>query len=1455
MDQRERTITIRVERLGPGRAVLRYDYGPGTEPGTAPVELSSIEDMLARAETDYYAPLPADPGEARALLESYGTRLFTFLDTPERRLSGFIGRTRGSWDVLALVIGTGAGFGHLPWELLHDGEAFLVAAANPVVPVRQVDGAAGVRSPQSRPLRLAFMACAPESAGGALDHDAEQATIWEATRRFRIELEVEESGELEQLRHRVLEYSRGDVDVVHLTGHAVLAEDGPRFLAEGPHGEAVSATAEDIHDGLGRSPYVVFLSGCRTAESPESGAVASLAESLARSSAPLVLGWGRPVPDSAATGAAAAFYQQLAEGLSPAVALAGTYRRLVRDSVPYWHLLRMFVRGGLPGPLVTPARAPGRDRVIRRSRSGFAGEPLDPRRFVGRRREIQRALRLLDFWDLEQPSAGLIVHGMGGVGKTTLAQRIRERLVDGDRHTLWLHGHLDEGSLLSAIQDDPRLAPALGDPTPGRPLRRQLLSFLDRAPNLLIVLDEFEFNFRKDRLTPDDLQLVDGRPVTLPEAAAVLADLVDAVRASVTVHRIVITSRYLPALDCVRHLERMELHPLLEPELDRLVDRLQQQAPLPPPVVGWARRLAGQNPRLLEWLFNVARSDMDGDIDEQALRARLRDKRGEFLEKNIFAPMLMDRIDSAARDLLKAAAPYLLPVPVGTLARLTGTDPGETERRAHELAGLSLLERTPVEGGGTRFRVPLMLDPLFALTDPRERRRRAARCARRLAEELGDFLEEADARLLDHGILREVHRLAVEGELPELAVDTAISLAEVEFNWMRFGRSAAICREMLQHARVHRLFLQLANAESELGHPTDADLYYERALELCPPDNPRDRAAILSYSAAEAGRRAPERCHAQVTEAIALSRLHGRDSTLADALRTLARYWAGHGGAGERARIAGLFTEAMAAAGKVKDRGVAVAGVRYDRALVQYLREDDLDTARSEMRAVLEDFKRLDLPLHQSMALQELAAVWLNQRPPDTDEATRLVREAIRLNQRLRSVRVEASCEFTLGDIASVREDYETAKEHYAVARDVSRAMGDQLLELTSVMRLFHLHSYLDDAEEAGRHRLAADALTKTFDLPDHRIELLLASVERDRQDPGHDMTAVLEGAGQAASLARETGMPAAEIRAWTVFADEVESAQAPVPEAVPALERLLELHRAAEDAAGVATALRRLGEQLLAVERFQEARAPLTEAMALTEPGDPYPRAKLHDLLATAAEGTGDPRTAEDHLRRCALQWLELEENPGATLALRRLAAVQRSLGSDSARWTLLAARSLCRLVPSGYTESLILEDLAGLEESEGAAWNAWSWREAGQRALHRGTVLRIQMADDIIDHFDPDKGSTSLIQVERLRGELLAAEQWRLPSVNIQDATGFEPGRFSLSVWGEVVHTTTLIVPDDPAADPIDQVAADLRAVAHRYRERIDAGEPHPEPEPGIEDIPVRDILEALRRPDAET
>ena len=97
---------------------------------------------------------------------------------------------------------------HLPWELLHDGQSFLVARPElPIVPVRwrQNKNVAPV-VPQNRPLQLLFMATSPLNVTPVLDFEQEEALILEATRKQKLALTVEESGELGELENLIASY-------------------------------------------------------------------------------------------------------------------------------------------------------------------------------------------------------------------------------------------------------------------------------------------------------------------------------------------------------------------------------------------------------------------------------------------------------------------------------------------------------------------------------------------------------------------------------------------------------------------------------------------------------------------------------------------------------------------------------------------------------------------------------------------------------------------------------------------------------------------------------------------------------------------------------------------------------------------------------------------------------------------------------------------------------------------------------------------------------------------------------------------------------------------------------------------------------------------------------------------------------------------------------------------------
>lgn len=634
---------------------------------------AEILPLLTRAETDYYVRTP-DPAKLAAL----GQTLYRWLDGADRHLSRAIAGYRGTTRAVALLIEQEAELDHLPWELLHDGDGYLVQRSpTALIPVRWRPGnlPAGdfFTTPQNRPLHVAFMATAPAAAGADLDFEGEEAQIVEQTTRQPLQLSVEESGNLEELGYLLGGLGAGAVDVIHLTGHADHTDEGPIFLCEDEVGGVVWASAQAIADSLTHLPRLFFLSGCRTGQAQRTlntgGTIPSLAAGLVDAGIPAVLGWGQPVYDSDAMIAAATLYGGLAQGLSLVRALADTYQAMLQRHAQdpmlcqHWHLLRLYARGpkaDAPGSvadgLVTPPRTRGRARLTTATREpdhldDEGRVPVAKRAdFVGRRRAIQACLAALR---PDSAALGVILHGMGGNGKSTLAHRLRQRwLQRGEQQrAVVLYGKLDEPLLLRKLSNlfhsqAARAALQRGDTDALRFRLRDALEACDEQ--LLIILDNFEDNFEQEAGAP---RLVDGAPLLLPETVALLDDLCFALQESIDCgqeHRLLLTSRYLPHWRDAGRFYRRQLERLSRDAVQKKRNRLTRERRAVTPELESLREravaIADGNPRLLEWLFVLleewASTGSATGIDVDVLLARMAEQE-TALRENILADALL----------------------------------------------------------------------------------------------------------------------------------------------------------------------------------------------------------------------------------------------------------------------------------------------------------------------------------------------------------------------------------------------------------------------------------------------------------------------------------------------------------------------------------------------------------------------------------------------------------------------------------------------------------------------------------------------------------------------------------------------------------------------------------------------------------------------------------------------
>jgi len=834
-------------------AELRYFFDNANQYQRRSLPLEAIAEVIELAETAYYSPHESIILRSRLSVYDYtitGRKLFNWLDGSDRFLQQAINQY---WqEGIVLAIAASAKLAHLPWELLHDGNNFLVARMPAVVPVRWVSSDTKQLSiegePANRALNVLFMATSPLGVEPVLDFEAEEGRILEATARHKIGLTVEESGCLTELGYLVADYDRGYFDIFHLTGHATLSDGQPRFITETETGESYLASAKDIAKALkSRIPKLIFLSGCRTGQLGNSGAVPSMAQELLNLGAKAVLGWGQKVLDHEAVIAAAALYEALSRGDELTEAIAHTYQSLIENQARDWHLLRLYAAGTLPGQLVTTLRTRGRKPAPKPS---VAEQFLDPAgkvkvptrsSFIGRRRQLQNCLRALK----NPPSppyqggniggVGVLIHGMGGLGKSSLAARLCDRLPEFER-LVWV-GRVDEPSLvnkLAAALDSRELREALQDDKEELKfrLRRVFRQLEDEAAKpFLLVLDDFEAN-----LEPRN----DGY-VLQPEAVTVLEALVWAIEDTYAPHRLILTCRYDFESTLLQDFYKQPMDGLRGADLRKKCSRLpafDAKSQVDEALQSQAIRLADGNPRLLEWLNRVL---LNLDPPQPPLKRGEQSTVGEILagleadpvelQEQVLPQALLAQIDQPLEKMLQQGLVFELPVPREALAAVSEGIP-HLEQQINRAVALGLLEVSP----DSSLRVPRIL-PLKLPEDNETLHKQAAEVLYRL------WWQEAETSTEEQQL--EIHRLALRGKVETIAVEIADTLASRWNNRSRYREAVELCKATLEITQDYRVLHNLARSEKELGEVGKAQTYYQQALNSCPQDDETEKAAII----------------------------------------------------------------------------------------------------------------------------------------------------------------------------------------------------------------------------------------------------------------------------------------------------------------------------------------------------------------------------------------------------------------------------------------------------------------------------------------------------------------------------------------------------------------------------------------------------------------------------------
>ena len=638
----------------------------------------------------------------------------------------------------------------LLWEALVNAEGeFLVA--NGLWSIRRHGsfGAGFERwQPRAGPLRVLFVASSPEEGRRlpTLDFEKEEEAILDATRGLEgdLHLEIALTGTMEELRELVISF---EPHVVHLSGHGRMHAGVGSFCFENERGRLDERTGSEIASTVFASGRVgcVFVSACQSAQSGVAGLCQSL---LQEGGVPIALGWGASISDSLATVFAAAFYHELALGcpVDQAVSVArrklfghcrtrlGTGREVLDASflLPELHTVEDVEELADKG---LPARPPPLAAVTRRP----LGDNINGLRegFVGRRRILQRLQPALRTGE----TAVVVLTGIGGAGKSTLATRLANRCEQDGWRVVPLRAREDEHGVFGlrlleelavACERMARSAPdraAAGLEADARTLRDGERPIEQRFRLAIEILNE-----RRLVLVLDNLEtLLTPPPGPFEWIEPTVAFFFHELGVRLTGEgRAILTCRYLPpGIDPESAQVQVEPMPdFTEANFEKYLRRDPKLASrrIPEKVIKLFHRKFGATPRFIEQACAVLATIPIDELEDQLEAApETRPADGELSDPlrrlqqdyfdDLFLVKLVQALPAGFQTALRRVAVLVLPVPLDGIVAVVEMGAAEVDDAIDLWLEYGLIQRWVREEGTLYAIYPLQRDFLLSPDD------------------------------------------------------------------------------------------------------------------------------------------------------------------------------------------------------------------------------------------------------------------------------------------------------------------------------------------------------------------------------------------------------------------------------------------------------------------------------------------------------------------------------------------------------------------------------------------------------------------------------------------------------------------------------------------------------------------------------------------------------------------
>ncbi len=512
--------------------------------------------------------------------------------------------------------------------------------------------------PVPRPLKmLAFISLPLDLADNQrLQIEREQEILLEAINtpagQGRLYIDCEDEARLDILENSL----EAGYNILHFTGHGLSPRNGGGLLLEDAQGKRSPASVADVIRALqkGKSTLrLAVISGCLTARTLHTGGFLDLARALARERIPAVIAMQFSISDIAGLQLAESLYPRLAAGQSIEAAMSAARRALLHSESPF-----------LQADALAPVLLCASSHCLKTTDDPDAQPDLMPRidksfhvvlpqlsyGFYGRRREYRQIRDGLVF----KNHRAVIVWGIGGIGKTSLASHTATRLRARYRGVYAFDcsgGLAPEKILLEMsryfeLQGVNALQGIAHESLPPEMAAGYLAQVLSQWP-LLVIFDNFE----------SQLEPVDSGFRIRDEGLRIFISSL--VKATAKGSRFLFTSRYLFDLDEKRlgNIEELPLGDLSRPEFLGLMQKMQHLSG-----ASFEEKLAayetfGGHPYAMVALDRHCRgrSLKDALEDAKTVHTELR----EFLALEMNYALLTER----GRDLLNRMSAFRQPVP------------------------------------------------------------------------------------------------------------------------------------------------------------------------------------------------------------------------------------------------------------------------------------------------------------------------------------------------------------------------------------------------------------------------------------------------------------------------------------------------------------------------------------------------------------------------------------------------------------------------------------------------------------------------------------------------------------------------------------------------------------------------------------------------------------------------